>query len=174
MPTIMKTNSTWTCAALAALTLATGVLEAQQRPDRDSNQRGRPGGGFGRSPLIAALDANADGIIDAVEIENAVAALKSLDKNQDGRLSPVELRSAPPENSGRGGLAGRLMEFDENKDGKVSKAELPARMERLMGRLDSNKDGFLTREEIQHSAGRSRNGDGARPGRGEGRSRRDN
>lgn len=52
-------------------------------------------------PLVAALDANKDGELDASEIANASAALKSLDKNGDGKLTVDELRPARP-NGGRG------------------------------------------------------------------------
>jgi hypothetical protein len=53
------------------------------------------------SPLMQALDTNHDGVIDADEIANAPAALKTLDKNGDGKLTPDELRPArPPQNGG--------------------------------------------------------------------------
>ena len=60
---------------------------------------GGPGEGPGRRPpvmlpIIAALDANHDGVIDAKEIDNAPAALRTLDKNNDGQLSMDELRPA--------------------------------------------------------------------------------
>ena len=42
-------------------------------------------------PVLAALDADHDGVISAAEIQNAPAALKTLDKNGDGRLTPDEL-----------------------------------------------------------------------------------
>jgi hypothetical protein len=45
-------------------------------------------------PLMQALDANMDGVIDEKEIANAPAALKKLDKNSDGKLTQEELR--PP------------------------------------------------------------------------------
>ena len=41
-------------------------------------------------PLIAALDANGDGILDATEIANASAMLLKLDKNGDGQLTADE------------------------------------------------------------------------------------
>ena len=44
------------------------------------------------SPIIAALDTNHDGIIDAEEIAHAAEALKTLDKNHDGKLTPDEYR----------------------------------------------------------------------------------
>jgi hypothetical protein len=54
------------------------------------------------SPLMEALDANHDGIIDADEIANASAALKKLDKNGDGKLTPDELRPHRPQGGGDG------------------------------------------------------------------------
>lgn len=76
---------------------------------------GGPGGGPGglgrqRPPLpaiVAALDANHDGVIDATEIANAPAALKSLDKNGDGKLTPDEFMGPrPPRMGGPGKNAG--------------------------------------------------------------------
>ena len=57
---------------------------------------GGPGGQGARvmPPLVKALDADADGVISAEEIENASEALKTLDKNDDGQLTPDELRPA--------------------------------------------------------------------------------
>jgi hypothetical protein len=52
------------------------------------------------SPLMQALDTNHDGVIDADEIANAPAALKTLDKNGDGKLTPDELRPARPPQKG--------------------------------------------------------------------------
>ncbi len=71
---------------------------------------GGPGGeGFRppQHPLEMALDANGDGIIDAKEIANAVAALKKLDKNGDGRLTEDEYRPARPMGGGFGGPGGQ-------------------------------------------------------------------
>ncbi len=85
---------------LVATAGASVLLFAQDGPPpggpQDGGRRG-PGGPEGqggprhRMPpiaLIAALDANHDGVIDADEIANAVAALKKLDKNGDGKLTP--------------------------------------------------------------------------------------
>jgi hypothetical protein len=55
-------------------------------------------------PIIAALDVNGDGVIDADELANAPAALKKLDKNGDGKLTPDEFRPPRPGDPGmRGG-----------------------------------------------------------------------
>jgi Ca2+-binding EF-hand superfamily protein len=55
-------------------------------------------------PLMAALDANHDGVIDEKEIANASAALKTLDKNGDGKLTRDEL--FPQRQGGQGGPRG--------------------------------------------------------------------
>ena len=59
--------------------------------------------------IIKALDANGDGVIDANEIANAPAALRSLDKRGDGKLTPDEYigphphRRPPPDQAGNSG-----------------------------------------------------------------------
>lgn len=57
----------------------------------------RDAGGPGRGmqmPMMIALDTNKDGVIDAAEIANAPAALKTLDKNNDGKITMEEMRPA--------------------------------------------------------------------------------
>jgi len=93
--------------------------ERPRAPRPEGQGQGGPGQGGVRPPLLAALDANNDGVIDEKEIENASKALKKLDKNGDGKLTPDEIRPArpggpqggprPPEGQGfnRGGGQGR-------------------------------------------------------------------
>jgi hypothetical protein len=83
-----------TIAALIALTAGLSVLQAQSvaTTPKASTPRAKAA-----PPLVVAtLDANHDGIIDAGEIGNASKALKSLDKDGDGRLSGEELRRVRP------------------------------------------------------------------------------
>ena len=54
-------------------------------------------------PVMGALDANKDGVIDGTEIANASTALKGLDKNGDGQLTRDELVPARPNGRGAGG-----------------------------------------------------------------------
>jgi tyrosine-protein phosphatase SIW14 len=85
--------------------LATPCLGQESKPPPDapvrSSQPGRPPGQAGarrqapRSPLLDALDADHNGIIDAAEIANASAALETLDKNDDGQLTEDEYLPAP-------------------------------------------------------------------------------
>jgi hypothetical protein len=105
-----------TLLVLAALGASALIINAQDaggpgpggnRPYRDQGGPGGPGGmrRMPPSPLMEALDANHDGVIDATEIANASAALKSLDKNGDGKLTQEELR--PPRPQGGGDRPGR-------------------------------------------------------------------
>jgi hypothetical protein len=48
------------------------------------------------APFMTALDINQDGVIDADEIANSAAALKTLDKNANGQLDPEEYRPEVP------------------------------------------------------------------------------
>ena len=95
-------------AILMALALG---LPAMNALAQDGNPPQRPPGGPEGDgprrpvpPLLAALDANGDGVIDADEIANAPAALRKLDKNGDGKLTLDELR--PPRPGGPGGPGG--------------------------------------------------------------------
>lgn len=68
------------------------------------------------------------------------------------------------------GMGGRLFErWDNDRDGKVTLAELPARMQKHLSTVDTNKDGILTRAEFdagkaqlkaQHEKAFDKNGDG--------------
>lgn len=80
---------------LVTAALASGIMVAQDAPERPQ----RPGGpGFRPMiPVMAVLDANKDGSLDAQEIANAPAALQTLDKNGDGILSREELHPRRPE-----------------------------------------------------------------------------
>ncbi|MBC8097453.1 MAG: hypothetical protein H7Y43_16735 [Akkermansiaceae bacterium] len=80
----------------------------QRPPANQGNQSNQVGPGGQRPPMppiMAALDANHDGVIDATEIDNAPAALRKLDKNGDGQLTREELRPVRPE--GANGPEGR-------------------------------------------------------------------
>ncbi len=139
-------------------------------------QEGRgPGGRGGRDmmrmmPVMAALDADGDGVISADEINNASVALRKLDKNGDGKLTEDEIRPNFPQGGpggrgfggpgGPGGFGGpnpdemvkQLLEFDKDGDGQLSKSEVPERLSGLFERGDTNKDGVLSKEELRKVA----------------------
>lgn len=86
-----------------AVTLKDGglliVMTGEPRPGTASaNRRPNNGGENFRPviimPLMKALDGNNDGMLDAEELANATAALRTLDRDGNGRLSGDEFR--PP------------------------------------------------------------------------------
>ena len=85
-----------TIATLIALTAGLSVLQAQSAPASGSAKASTQRAKASPPVVVATLDANHDGVIDAGEIANASQALKSLDKNADGRLSREELRRGRP------------------------------------------------------------------------------
>lgn len=132
------------------------------------------------SPILNAIDTNQDGVLSAAEIAASPAELKKLDKNGDGKLSRDEAgirmdqlpgRARPGNGKGREGgpppevpapppsaddMTGSLMMFDANHNGQLEKSEVPARMQGMFERADTNKDGILTKEEISALAESSR------------------
>ena len=143
---------------LLNMALSAGLLvaTAQAQPEPPDAPRGHwppP------PPLLVALDTNHDGVIDAGEIANASAALKSLDKNGDGQLTPDELRPPPPSGTNQPPLppppAGRkhpvspiMAALDTNGDGILEADEIANASASLL-KLDKNGDGQLTRDELR-------------------------
>ncbi|MCW5557533.1 MAG: hypothetical protein KIT22_06860 [Verrucomicrobiae bacterium] len=163
-------NSPLRSLVLAALGAGTLTLAAQTASDGspDRPQRGAP-------PLVAALDANQDGVLDATEIAKAATALATLDTNADGQISREELRpqsrggrpggSGGPAPEGQGGPGGPRRSggggpgfgfgggpladvLDANQDGTLDATEI-ANAPTALATLDANSDGQLTREELQ-------------------------
>ena len=114
----MKTT---TLAIALTFAMTTCYLQAQDssgpKPREGGSAAGGQGGGAGfgggggaqggerkrpTPPIIAALDANGDGVIDAGEIAKAAESLKKLDKNGDGKLTMEECMP-PRQQGGQGG-----------------------------------------------------------------------
>ena len=111
------------------------------------------------------LDANHDGVIDADEIANASAALKTLDKNGDGQLTTDEylppLPKDAPADAPRPPLPLIVKALDANGDGVIDASEI-ANASAALKTLDKNGDGKLTPDEYL----------GKRPGTAAGSQRR--
>lgn len=158
--------------------------EGRGRGQRDGDRGPLDGEGRGRgNPLMAALDTDRNGVIDAKEIENAVAALRKLDRNEDGKLTAEEIGGRPPGDRperGRPGRDGdgrpspeqmmaRFKEADTNEDGKLSKEEAPGRLKEGFARLDADESGFIEKSEFEVLIKRIQEGGGRPPGAGRGR-----
>jgi caffeoyl-CoA O-methyltransferase len=101
---------------LITLTLALGgsaINLLAQGPDSPPRDADRKDPRFPAPPIMQALDANRDGVIDADEIANASAGLKKLDKTGDGKLTTEEYGFKPgspdggPPAGGPGATPGR-------------------------------------------------------------------
>lgn len=117
---------------------------------------GGPGG------LLKKLDANGDGTVTVAELPTDLPApmrerLAAADSNKDGILSKDELAAAHPKPT----FEGFVKRFDANQDGKVAVTELPADLPAPfradLVAADSDKDGLLSKEELdalhaKHSA----------------------
>lgn len=92
--------------ALTAFLNSAAVIQAQDSSTPPPGHNGRPPHRAGAvrldgrrqhgPPIVAVLDANRDGTLDATELDNAPAGLKLLDKNGDGQLTREELGPVPP------------------------------------------------------------------------------
>ncbi|NQT40901.1 MAG: hypothetical protein HQ581_25630 [Planctomycetes bacterium] len=56
--------------------------------------------------------------------------------------------------------------MDANQDGKVEKNEVPEPMQRMLGRLDTNGDGAISKEEAEAADKQFGGGAGGGPARG--------
>ena len=64
---------------------------------------------------------------------------------------------APERRAGGRQRGDRLAKIDANMDGKISREEWPRNPE-AFSRLDSNNDGFLTKDEMHHAKGKGMRG----------------
>jgi hypothetical protein len=123
----MKAATIAMALAMAAAALNLRAQDAGGPPPREGDGPGGRGAGVGgpggehkrpMPPLIAALDANSDGVIDADEIAKAPESLKKLDKNGDGKLTPEECMPPRPQ-GGPGGEARHGGQGGQNKEGRA-------------------------------------------------------
>lgn len=143
---------------VASLSIRLVAQDPSQHDGPPPDEQRGPRGHRPPPPLVAALDVNHDSVIDASEIANAVAALKTLDKNNDGKLTEDELRPARPEGASAGGPpegepAGGPPEGDRpphregNKGGQAGHRPVPP----IMAALDANHDGVIDASEIANA-----------------------
>jgi hypothetical protein len=161
-------------ALLATSALATFAQDSDSSAPAGRPHRGPggPGGpGHRPPPLVAALDVNKDGVIDATELANASTVLAKLDKNGDGQITADELHPPrpanapePPADAPKRPLPPILEALDADHDGVISAAEL-ANASASLAKLDKNGDGQLTPDEFMGGGPRGE-GHGPRGPRG--------
>jgi Ca2+-binding EF-hand superfamily protein len=102
----------------------------------------------------------------SARLREATEHFNKLDANRDGKLSREEMQQAREQRMGMRGHRGergeRLRALDKDGDQQLSRAEIGDSMPKLaenFDRLDGNRDGKLSREEIR--AGRGERGEPA-------------
>ena len=127
-------------AAAFAVSLAAPALAAPDGPARGER-------------MFERLDANKDGVLTADELGARVERLMEADANKDGKLTKAEIRDF---HEARMAEHEKRRFPDENGDGVVSRSEWSKSRDAAFDELDANKDGKLTREELEAAHGMHR------------------
>lgn len=134
-----------------------GKLDTGERPSW-KGKRGHRGGGMGH---VVKLDTDGDGRISRAEAAaqpKVAARFDQTDGNRDGYLVRSELRASAERHRGesmakhRERFDAKFAKADSNGDGKLSRAEAEAGMPRMAKAFafhDEDRDGFLTRADLQ-------------------------
>ncbi len=156
--------------------LAIGCLATAVRAD-EGPQRGK--NGDRRAEAIKRFDKDGDGKLNEQEREAARAAFQKNGRSGKGKGRPGVKGKGRP--GGKGGGKGRpggpdgqrpsaeeiMKRFDKNDDGKLVADEVPEQVWARMSAADENKDGAITKAELEARGGGGRDGRG-RDGRGRG------
>jgi hypothetical protein len=160
----MKMKQLTAIALMLGLPLVGAVAQQDGPPDGPPPQGGPPMRMHRMPPpIIAALDTNHDGIIDADEIANASAALKTLDRNGTGKLTLMDLMGPPPRRMGGGmgpgpdgGPGPQGMPPGPPPDGMNGTNGMAGhrgmrRIPPVFAALDTNHDGVIDADEIANA-----------------------
>ena len=144
--TALASNPKLGGSALVVVAALMGVAAYAQ----DTKPPKPPHGGFD----FATLDTDKDGKVTKAEVEAFRAAkVKEMDANGDGKISADEMsapRIAAVTERIKTRSADMIKKLDTDGDGQLSAAEMAARPgpEMLFDRIDANKDGAVTQEEV--------------------------
>ena len=100
---------------------------------------------------LKAADTNGDGMLsqqEAAALPHIAAHFSAIDANQDGQITFDELRAYMKSQRGHHG-AKAFQTADTNGDGRISRDEFLAQAAARFDRMDANKDGFLTPDEVR-------------------------
>jgi Ca2+-binding EF-hand superfamily protein len=134
--------------ALGATVLAGATLAGGGHHGR-GHWGGHGGGHGGGAWLFENFDANDDGRITQVEIEEVrQGQLQEFDANGDGSLSLEEYQALWLD-AMRERMVDRFQAHDDDGDGLVTVAEFSERFDGIVSRLDDDGDGEVTQDELQ-------------------------
>ena len=140
-------------AAIVALMGAGFALHAVAH---DGHMHGEGMHGGGMPPMFEKFDANHDGKLSKDEVQNGVDKMFSeIDTNKDGYISKDEMQAHHKKM--REQMQSRMQErwkaADKDGDGALSRAEVDVAGMKMLSRdfdkLDKNKDGKLTPDEVR-------------------------
>jgi len=128
-----------------------------ERPLGQAGPRGPQPGDGPRQPWILVhadeIDLDKNKIISRDEIVGeATKAFEGYDADRDDKLSAAELSGRGGSRSAMGGfLKGHAKEIDRDGDGILTRTEAVGNAERMFAKMDRNKDGKITPEEMEAS-----------------------
>lgn len=123
----------------------------------------------GRMPMFGMFDENKDGKLSRDEVQKGVDRMfTEIDTNKDGTISQDEMRAhhKSMHDKMHSKMQERWKAADKDGDGALSRAEVDAAKMPMLSRdfdkLDANKDGKLTADEMRNAMMERRQG-GAAP-----------
>lgn len=150
-------------AALVAVCIAQETPAQEARPERRiRREEGRPADAERRPDMLMVMfDKDRDGSLSKEEIDDAANVLRALDRDEDGIVTAEEARprrerrgAGGPGGDGEerpgagfGGRGGFVMRFDTDKDGFVTRDEYVSGAEEQFNRFDGDHDGKIDADE---------------------------
>lgn len=144
---------------LLATTLVSGAALAQTAGSDDAREARHEQKRERAAAMFAEADSNHDGRISksewqAAQLRKSNERFQKLDLDRNGSLTREEMQQVRERHKGarHGAMRERLRSLDTDGDQQLSRAEIGDRMPKLaqdFDRIDSNRDGKLSREEMR-------------------------
>lgn len=142
--------------ALFAIAGVAGAGFALQATAHDGHMHGEGMHGDRMPPMFEKFDANHDGKLSKDEVRSGVDKMfAEIDTNKDGFIGKEEMQAyhKSMHEQMRSGMQERWKAADKDGDGALSRAEVDGAGMKMLSRdfdkLDKNKDGKLTPDEIR-------------------------